>query len=299
MTNAVSLSSQASLKSAQWLSDSWNLSHNADPRLVHSALALAEMCSALNPDSAHCVAKAVGNILTETSSLNFTTPDMVTTLVSAAAVMKAGSSRHRTYALEYLHVLGEIIPSFPQNANGVIARMALEGIAEVNGGAISTLMKIDLSLLRTGQAEDTKRVLERVEAATQFGAKAMSVDAPLAALLEGAAIRALRQYDLPLGMRCLRARCYLDSVPSLGLKTGADFVRLSQCSDGSFGDYEAATLKTRRVLGESGMELNLKLPVTLQALWTLAELEDNSFGLLQRIFGPNGLKALINEKNTL
>ena len=94
---------------------------------------------------------------------------------------------------------------------------------------------------------------------------------------------AFRAYDLPLAMRLLRARLYVQHSRSLGVATGLDFVRSSQCPDGSFGDFETA-LARMAARGDPDGEFRLKLPITLQALWTMAEIEDPSFRLLRVVF---------------
>lgn len=288
MTNAISISSRASHKAAQWLSYSWGSSHNANPVLAHGALALAEICSALNSDSARLVETVISDILAE-DELDFAAADLVTALVSARAVIKVGTSPAQSSVHIYLELLGEIIPLSTVDANGVIVRMALEGVTLTEGDASAPLMEIDLSLLRSGRVEDTKRVIERVEVETRFGTRDVRVRAPSPELLEGAGIHALSRYDLPLGMRCLRACCYLDGESPLAI--GADFLRWCQCNDGSFGDFEAAIRKMSRKYRQSEAELHIKLPVTLQSLWTLAELEDRSFRLFRYVFGTHGLSV--------
>jgi hypothetical protein len=290
MTTAISSSSRASIRAAQWLSYSWDSSHKDSPVLAHGALALAEICTALNSDNVRLVETVIKDILAE-DRLNFAATDLVTALVSAAPIIKADTSPAQSSLHVYLDLLGEIIPLSAQDANGLIARMALEGVAPMEADASAPLMEIDLSLLRSGRVEDTKRVLDRIEVETRFGTRAVRVRTPLPELMEGAGIHALSMYDLPLGMRCLRARCYLDGESPLAIETGADFLRLSQCSDGSFGDFEAAIRKMNRKYRQTEGELHIKLPVTFQSLWTLAEIEDHSFRLFRYVFGTHGLRS--------
>jgi hypothetical protein len=291
MTIAISISSRASVGAAHWLSHSWNSSHNASPVLALGALALAEICSALNSGSACLVETVIREILAE-DKLNFAATDLVTALVSAAAIIKADTSPARSSLHTYLELLGEINSLSTQDANAVIVRMALKGVALTEDDACAPLLEIDLSLLRSGRVEDTKGVLERIEVETRFGTRAAHASAPLPELLEGAGIHALSMYDLPLGMRCLRARCYLDDESPLAIDAGVDFLRLSQCSDGSFGDFEAAIRKMSCKYRESEAELHMKLPVTFQSLWTLAEMEDPSFRLFRYVFGAHGLSVV-------
>ncbi len=289
MTTAISSASRASIRAAQWLSYSWDSSHKDSPVLAHGALALAEICTALNSDSVQLVETVIKDILAE-DKLNFAAADLVTALVSAAAIIKADTSPALSLHV-YLDLLGEIIPLSAQDANGLIARMALEGVAPIEADASAPLIEIDLSLLRSGRVEDTKRVLDRIEVETRFGTRAVRVRTPLPELMEGAGIHALSMYDLPLGMRCLRARCYLDGESPLAIETGADFLRLSQCSDGSFGEFEAAIRKMNLKYRQTEGGLHIKLPVTFQSLWTLAEIEDHSFRLFRYVFGTYGLRS--------
>src|SRR5258708_6886791 len=128
MTTAISSASRASIRAAQWLSYSWDSSHKDSPVLAHGALALTEICTALNSDSVRLVETVIKDILAE-DKLNFAAADLVTALVSAAAIIKADTSALSLHV--YLDLLGEIIPLSAQDANGLIARMALEGVAPI------------------------------------------------------------------------------------------------------------------------------------------------------------------------
>ena len=167
-------------------------------------------------------------------------------------------------------------------------RFALHGVDTVApAGALP-----DVQLLYAGD-DRRRQFLAEVEAESAFGSRIIRAAPPLPALIEGAAIAALRAYGLPLGMRLLRARRYLCDRPSAGTLAGFDFLRLGQCDDGSFGEFDAA-LAQMAARGDCNGALRLKLPVTLQALWTMAELEDPDFLLVRSVFAtpaPNDFLA--------
>ena len=108
------------------------------------------------------------------------------------------------------------------------------------------------------------------------------VSEPFPQLLEGAALHALSRYDLPLGMRALRAAAYLGRISP----AGAEFIRRAERDDGSFGDLDAALKKIEASSAPEHTRLRLLLPIAFQSLWTLAELDTAApFGLVTVLFG--------------
>lgn len=286
--------SQISFKSAQWLIKSWNSSYGSDQTLVHNALALAGLCSLLDPSSSSEMEDFIRQLDKEANGFNFACNELVPSLVGASIALKFNALPVYEAAVDYFDVLGEIAPALSSGSNAILIRLALDGCSDSDTEEAPSSMDINLSLFSSNKIEHIKQVLEKVEIATQFGTKSCKVSSPSMQLLEGAAIHALQRYDLPLAMRCLRARGYMNKQASLGLRSGKSFIQLIQCSDGSFGDFESAIEKMKLEPERSNSaELHIKLPITFQALWTLAELESTDFRLFQEAFGQIGCSSLI------
>lgn len=277
------ITAAAAARAADWLMTAWSR-HADHAEFSIDALALAHLCSLLNPGSAQFLDDLTGT-LTDGSPLQWGAGNLLPSLLAASAALRQANGSAQG-AVEYLSLLDELLPE-AEGANGALLWLALRGAADITPTATATLEQAaEPRMLRSGQRQDVGRLLSAIEAATMFGLVNCNFKPALAALLEGAAMAALRAYDLPLAMRLLRARVYVQPGRSLGLTTGIEFLWLSQCEDGGFGDFDTAVARLA-MRGDQHGELRLKLPVTLQALWTMAEVEDPSFRLVRAAFsGP-------------
>jgi len=214
--------------------------------------------------------------------------NLLTSLIAVAAAVREGNGVASS-AAQYLRLLDELGEESLHGANGVLVRLALHGTDDGVRWRPRTGAPPDVHRLH-GSADHMRQFLADIEMSCAFGLTGVRAEPPVPILIEGAAIAALRTYDLPLGMRLLRARRYVDDRLSPGTSVGFDFLRLSQCDDGSFGDFDTALMQmaARR---DRNRHLQLKLPVTLQALWTMAELEDPTFLLVRSVFRELGLRA--------
>jgi hypothetical protein len=276
------ITAEAASRAIEWLIEAWGARDDAAEFAI-DALALARVCGLLNPGSSQ-TSDHVSLAIARGSAPAWGRASLLPSLIAAAAAVRAnGLARDAT---EYLRLLGELQDE-ANGANAALLRLALHGMESIASAPTET-PALDVRLLRSGRRDDAARLLATIETATLFGAAQRPFAEPLAALLDGAAMAAFRAYDLPFAMRLLRARLYVQRGRSLGVATGFDFVLSSQCPDGSFGDFETA-LARMAARGEPSGELRLKLPITLQALWTMAEIEDPSFRLLYVIFaGADG-----------
>ncbi|HEX2078216.1 MAG TPA: hypothetical protein VHG08_10925 [Longimicrobium sp.] len=272
----------AAARALDWLSGAWEAREDEDPRLAVEALALSALCRLLCGSAggaADQVDRAIGRAIAE--------PAWAASSLPGSLVAAVGALRQRNgfaaSAGRYLEALGALSADELDGAgrsgesNGVLLRLALYGVAPSPPRAPAGLHRL------RGSAGEVRRFASEVEACSAFGTAAVA-DEPAATLLEGAAIAAFRVYDLPLGMRLLRAAAY-----ACGRRraAGLEFVRRSQCDDGSFGDYDTA-LARLRARGDRNAPLRVKLPVTLQALWTLAELESPRFRLVRSALMDRG-----------
>jgi hypothetical protein len=122
-----------------------------------------------------------------------------------------------------------------------------------------------------------ERFLGLIFSATEFGTGSTVTPPPAAwfnDMLLGFAIAALRRYDLIAGSRWLRAARYL-GIGGEMFEACRAFLRLHQRPEGPFGFFgaEERTLLQQlpKVRSSLFIETSLYLPVTVECLWTLAE----------------------------
>ena len=267
----------AATRAAHWLARQVADGASIDAGKAMDALALVQVCRLVAGGECAAADSASGAVARAFPDLPWTGAPLSTSLLAAAAALREGGGIARR-AGDYLQAFGELDDDLLEGANGAFVRLAL-------GRASVVIAPPPPGLLLAGAAGIASFV-DAVEAASRFGTVALSVEDPAPVLLEGAAMAALRAYDLPRGMRMLRARQYIEKVDQGGLAAGLDFVRLLQCDDGSFGDFDTAAAQLAADRRPDG-ELTLKLPVTWQSIWTLAELEEPGFRLAAAAF-PGG-----------
>jgi len=266
-------------RAALWIAQAWSERDADDAALAVDALALGHLCRLLAPDAAGVVSEledAVGRAVAQPA---WPAANLMMALLAAAGAVHEGNA-FAASAGEYLQILGELHDCAARGTNDVLLRAAFYGADDC--------MSFDLRVAVTGvhgDVDEVRGVLDAIEASSSFGTAPLHSEEPLPLLLEGAAVAAFRAYDLPRGMRLLRARSYVRDEPSPGLAAGLEFVRSAQCDDGSFGDYDTA-LAQMAAHGERNAVLRLKTPVTMQALWTIAELESPSFRLVDAALAP-------------
>ena len=126
------------------------------------------------------------------------------------------------------------------------------------------------ALVFTGAGKPAARAaIGALEAATAFGMARVSVSDALADALDGAAMAGLQDYDLDFACQALRARAYVSNRRGLASQTALRFLLSNQDVDGSFGFFDDAIARTVRGIDP---RLELKMPVTLACLWTIAEM---------------------------
>jgi len=247
-----------------------------DERTTLHALALARLCETVG-GVAGC--DAFDQIADGAPEPNWLAGDLCTGLVAATGAV-LHRSRCSKAAMTYLGLLSDI-----GTAEASVSNQALLALATSRRKAADPLSAevSDVDLSQGFHAGALEAALAEIEAVSRFGLVAIHSEPPLPQKLEGAALAAFRCYDLPLGMRCLRARRYIASGWSLGLQVGLDFVLSSQGSDGGFGDYDTAIAELI-AKGELAAEPMLRLPVTFQAVWTVADLIAPGFRFATALF---------------
>jgi hypothetical protein len=259
-----------------WLAAGWDGRDTDDARLAVDALALAAICRLLVDRTAESYKMAISvedAIARTVPQPAWASVGLVPGLLAAAAAVERDSNLAEG-AAAYLRALFDLVAVDSPSANGMFVRLAMS-----SGERIPSQELDGLSRLRGGE-ESVLHFLADVEICSGFGTAQLALAEPVGTLLHGAAVSAFRTYDLPRGMRLLRAATYV-SAPSRTVPLS--FVKSCQCEDGSFGDY-ATPIAQLRAQDEPNAELRLKIPVSLQALWTMAEAESPSFRLIRAGF---------------
>jgi hypothetical protein len=275
---SLSMTAAAADRAGSWLLRAWAEREVDDAALAVDALALSHVCRLLCGSMSAIADEVQSSVARSIPAPAWASSSLLTGLIAAVGVSCEGSGV-TSGAEQYLQLLDELEPESLTGPNGVLLRIALHG-AERAAARTGAALDAHRLLATTGRVRE---FLADIETSSAFGTTIIQVEPPVPILLEGAAVAALRTYDLPLGMRFLRARRYVHDRSSHGLSAGFDFVRSSQCDDGSFGDFDTA-LAQMAARGDRNAILRLKLPVTLQALWTMAELEEPAFRLIRSAF---------------
>ncbi len=148
------------------------------------------------------------------------------------------------------------------------------------------LMRYVQTLALTAPREQIDGLLLRVNSQTGYGTSS-GTPSPLEGWVEdvlaGLACHALRQYDFVRGCELVRALSYLGASTSATARACVNFLCLHQRADGTFGFFgpEEAILK-----GEDAgpaLELDLRLPITLDCIWTLREATDDGWRLFNAL----------------
>jgi len=132
----------------------------------------------------------------------------------------------------------------------------------------------DANSLR-GSAESFEQLAVCVDSFSVCGTDASVSDVADAWLIEvllGVGMHHLREYDFPRATRLLRAASYLETSERPLLSQSYDFLRLHQDTTGAFGFLGPAQDAMLRRSGPGfSIDIDVRLPVTLQSIWTLAE----------------------------
>lgn len=265
----------AARRASRWLREAWG-DGEGRTEFVVEALALGHLCDVLAGEAQSPATFAIASADPDPA---WARPSLAAGLLGAAAALRAGGPIGRS-AQAYVGALEEAAEQLPATEpNRCFVTLALSGCGTPEGARGTGFVPV-----RSAPPELLRHDVAAIEVASLFGTVPVESGGASALLLEGAALAAFRIYDLGLGMRILRARRYLDARGSPGIDMASDFLRLGFAADGSFGDCDTA-IAALAARGATHPALRLKLPLTLQALWTLAELEDPGFRLVQDATG--------------
>ncbi len=249
--------------------------------VVHRALALLQVCRMVDP----AVIPATESLLVDLleRDLAFAKPDLITGVLSALLAAAEGVTEAATY-LETLMAL--VDESAHEQAPSVVVRL-VSGTLDGGTGMV-TARSVGQRWFRSGSRAGIDQLLGLIESEARFGTRPALVEEPLAAVVEGAALNAARNYDLLGMLRCLRACAYAGSQNGYGARIAADFLAASRCPSGSFGFYETPASIIRKRNVDSHPLLSVQLAVTMQSIWTLAELADPEWRLFEKVQQAEG-----------
>lgn len=276
-------------KAAHYAARTFSNLRRRDSRAELQCLALAHLCCTV--DDSRSTQEAYAEIARSIDAPVWLAADLITGLAAAASAFSSGAA-FRSSAAEYICILTNL-----GRADGPMANAALIALALDGAPTESTCQRLDREAgkaLQSGlRSTALSEALAVIEAKSRYGSIPLESEPPLSTLLEGATLAAFRAYDLPLGMRLLRGRSYVSDSSGLGLSTGAEFIFQSQCRDGGFGDYDTAIAELV-AKGDDDASAHIRLPVSFQAIWTLAELE--APGFLREVFGARGMSIFVRDR---
>jgi hypothetical protein len=140
--------------------------------------------------------------------------------------------------------------------------------------------------LLSGKSSQVYSACEAISASTLFGLRALEAEAllltTLRQVLPPILVQTLKEYDLDLGGRVLRAMSYcgFECLPTFN--AALEFLVYQQHPSGRFGYLakEAAALSESGTAPLEEIEERLYLPITVSCLWSLAESAFDGFRLL-------------------
>ena len=197
------------------------------------------------------------------------------TSLFAAVRLSRGSATDRILIVDYIRGLAGCVDGIG-GSDAVLARFAIDG---------SNRSRDQVTLTPTSQNTTSSALLcDQVEADSCFGTQKITLPPLVGSLLEGWTMAAFRRHHLLLGFRSLRARVYLGQMESSFLDQAVRFIQNVRNESGSFGAFGD------RLAGrEAAQVLEFQLHVSMQALWTLAELQRGSIRMCREAFPPKGL----------
>jgi hypothetical protein len=248
------------------------------------AIALVELIRRLAPTAQGPADACIATLLRSQHSLAWADCDLLPALIAARSVMRVAPEAAGT-AEEYLSTAREL--AAPDGTPGSVLVQLAAGASP--GPADDVPCCDPPPPLRHDAPDVAARFLSLVETASRFGTVPCGASEATCQLIEGGAISALRAYDLPLGMRLLRARTCLPDPRSPGLDEGLAFVGAMQRRDGSFGDVDLV-LARMPAADRKAAPWRFGMAIAFQALWTMAQIERPEAPVVGRVFAGAALR---------
>lgn len=247
-----------------------------------NVLALIRVCTITDDVIKDDFNKIAKQFLEEAPEIDYTKSDLLTTLLACDLVQEIGNSLQVKSAKRYLLLLKELWEEGIYKTNTDILKVIFTEIKYNESCKITVRM----DRFNKNISNEVVKTLKRIERKSSYGLIQVDSDYFSVLKVESMAIRAQREYDIPLAMRCLRARNYLDFSDSLLMRTSMSFIESQQCYDGSFGDYDADVLQISNINERKLALFKIKTIVSFQIMWLLLELNQvnllSSLHFLQR-----------------
>lgn len=241
-------------------------------------LALTQLCRLLNGTLSPVLEEGIGRQLAQSMVVDYTSVSLFTALLAACAVSEYGTAGQVGVAKEYLSaivLLDEV--NFCSKNKAILSvlqnRYNSPGSAEITTG---------LPLWNYDKQGPVNTLLDEIEIKSCFGCKPIIAAAAMESKLEGLTMSAFKSYDIPLALRCLRARNYVAEERSFAIQTALCFLQYQFDDNGNFGDFEPA-FELIDQPHQSCMIYNIKLTMAQQVIWTLYELEGKQNRVLNDI----------------
>jgi hypothetical protein len=124
-------------------------------------------------------------------------------------------------------------------------------------------------------SKDWDYLLKYVAATSLFGTKKIRFERNLKPHIHSSIVfylfHSLYSYNLKMGFQLLQTMCYLHLNKGRSFRHALEFITQQQRPDGSFGFFGPEALKLEKSNPKINVKLNLYLPITVYAIWTIAE----------------------------
>jgi len=124
-------------------------------------------------------------------------------------------------------------------------------------------------------SKDWDYLSKYVAATSLFGTKKIRFDRNLKVHIHSSIVfylfHSLYSYNLKMGFQLLQTMCYLHLNKGRSFKQALEFITQQQRPDGSFGFFGPEALKLEKSDPKIKVKFDLYLPITVYAMWTIAE----------------------------
>lgn len=137
----------------------------------------------------------------------------------------------------------------------------------------------DLFSIITGSEKLALDTVKHIDFITSYGHYSIFAPKGLDIVLESIMMHFLQKYKLETACNFLRVLSYLKTEESLSIRTARHFIFTNQEFEGSFGFIDKQVRYISLKTSEPQALLQLKIPMTLTCLWSLAESDLVSYRL--------------------
>lgn len=124
-------------------------------------------------------------------------------------------------------------------------------------------------------SQDWDYLSKYVATTSLFGTRKMKFDGNVLTHIQSSIIfnlfHSLHSYNLKMGFQLLRTMCYLHLNKGRSFMQALGYIVQQQRPDGSFGFFGPEALEFKRSDPKMKLKFDLYLPLTVDAIWTLAE----------------------------